>query len=40
MGIAATLKVVTGFDTIGQAVVVQPGNRDWVTAIEPINASS
>lgn len=39
MGIAATLKVVTSSDTIGRAINVQPGNRDWVTAIEGINAS-
>ena len=40
MGVAATSKVVTSSDTIGQATVVQPGNRDWVTTIECINASS
>jgi hypothetical protein len=39
MGVAATSKVVTSSDTIGRAIVVQPGNRDWVTAIEAINAS-
>jgi hypothetical protein len=40
MGVAATSKVVTSSDTVGRAVVVQPGNRDWVTTIECINASS
>ena len=39
MGIAATSKVVTNSDTVGRAVYVQPGNRDWVTTIEAINAS-
>jgi hypothetical protein len=39
MGVAATSKVVTSSDTVGRAVVVQPGNRDWVTTIESINAS-
>jgi hypothetical protein len=39
MGVAATSKVVTSSDTIGRAAVVQPGNRDWVTTIESINAS-
>jgi hypothetical protein len=29
----------TSSDTIGCAVVTQPGNRDWVTAIECVNAS-
>jgi hypothetical protein len=39
MGVAATSKVVTSSDTIGQATVVQPGNRDWAMTIECINAS-
>ena len=39
MGIAVTSKVVTSSDTVGRAVTVQPGNRDWVTTIECINAS-
>ena len=39
MGVAATSKVVTSADTVGRAVTVQPGNRDWVTTIECINAS-
>ena len=39
MGVAATSKVVTSSDRIGRAVVIQPGNREWVTAIECINAS-
>ncbi|KAG9186004.1 hypothetical protein G6011_02560 [Alternaria panax] len=39
MGVAATSKVVTSSDRVSRAVVVQPGNREWVTAIECINAS-
>jgi hypothetical protein len=39
MGVAATSKVVTSIETVGRAVTVQPGNRDWVTTIEGINAS-
>ena len=37
--VAATSKVVTSSDTVGRATVVQPGNCDWVTVIECINAS-
>ena len=39
MGVAATSKVVTSSDTIGRAILVQPGNREWVTAIEGVNAA-
>ncbi|USP74405.1 uncharacterized protein yc1106_01679 [Curvularia clavata] len=39
MGVAATSKVVTSSDRVGRAVVIQPGNREWVTAIECVNAS-
>ena len=39
MGVAATSKVVTSADRIGRAVVVQPGNREWVTVIECVNTS-
>ena len=39
MGIIATSKVITSSDTIGRATVIQPGNREWVTAIEGINSS-
>jgi hypothetical protein len=38
-GVAATSKVATSSNAIGRATVVQPGNREWVTAIECINAS-
>jgi hypothetical protein len=39
MGVASTSKVITSSDTVGRATVVQPGNREWVTTIECINAS-
>jgi hypothetical protein len=39
MGVAGTSKVVTSSDTVSRAVAVQPGNCDWVTTIEYINAS-
>ncbi|KAK7178070.1 transposase [Paraphaeosphaeria sporulosa] len=39
MGVAASSKVVASADTVGRAIHVQPGNRDWVTTIETINAS-
>ena len=40
MGVAGTSRVVTCANTVGRAVAIQPGNRDWVTTIECINASS
>jgi hypothetical protein len=40
MGVASTSKVVTSSDTIGRATLVQPGDREWVTVIECISASS
>ncbi|USP76460.1 hypothetical protein yc1106_03734 [Curvularia clavata] len=39
MGVAGTSKVVTSSDRVGRAVIIQPGNREWVTAIECANAS-
>jgi hypothetical protein len=39
IGVTATSKVVTSSDRLSRAVVVQPGNREWITAIECINAS-
>jgi DDE superfamily endonuclease len=39
MGVAGTSKVITSSDTISRAINIQPGNRDWVTTIECINAS-
>ena len=39
MGVIATVKVVTGRERAGRAVAVQPGNREWVTAIESIDST-
>ncbi|KAL6167035.1 hypothetical protein ACJQWK_06486 [Exserohilum turcicum] len=39
MGVASTSKVVTSSDRVSRAVVVQLGNREWVTVIECVNAS-
>lgn len=38
MGLVATAKVVTKAKIVGQPFLVQPGNREWVTSIECINA--
>jgi hypothetical protein len=38
MGVMATTKVVTGTDKAGRPTKVQPGNREWITVIETINA--
>jgi hypothetical protein len=38
MGVIATAKVVTGTDRAGRPRTTQPGNREWVTLIEAINA--
>ena len=38
MGVIATARVVTGSDRAGRPRTVQPGNREWVTIIECINA--
>jgi len=37
MGIASLSKVVTASDRRGRTPQLQPGNREWVTAIEAIN---
>jgi hypothetical protein len=39
MGIASTSRVVTSSDRRGKPPQLQPGDREWVTAIEAINAS-
>jgi len=39
MGIASTSKVVTRSDRRNRPVVIQPGNREWSTVIECINAT-
>lgn len=38
MGLIATAKVVTRAETAGRPALLQPGNREWVTAIECVNA--
>ena len=39
MGLVATAKVVTRADLTGKPFLIQPGNHEWVTSIECINAS-
>ena len=39
MGLCAHQKVITRAEYYGRRSVLQPGNREWVTAIELINAS-
>jgi hypothetical protein len=39
MGICSTSKVITSSDRCGKAITIQPGNRNWVTAIECISAA-
>jgi hypothetical protein len=39
MGVASTAKVVTRSDRRNRPVVVQPGNREWTTVFECINAA-
>jgi hypothetical protein len=40
IGVGGTLKAATSSNTIGRAVDIQPSNRNWVTLVECINASS
>ena len=39
MGLIATTKVVTRAEIYGRPSLLQPGNCEWVTAIETINAT-
>jgi hypothetical protein len=39
IGIIATARVITMSDNIGKPVVLQPGNQEWITSIEAINAA-
>ena len=39
MGLTSTAKVVTRAEFYGRRLLLQPGNREWVTTIECINAS-
>jgi hypothetical protein len=38
MGVISTAKVITGAER-GRPVLIQPGNREWVTAIDCISSS-
>ncbi|KAF4546842.1 Hypothetical protein D9617_195g075130 [Elsinoe fawcettii] len=38
MGVISTSKVITSSDRQGRPRTIQPGNREWVTVIEGINA--
>jgi hypothetical protein len=39
MGLVATTKVITQSSCEGRPFLIQPGNQEWVTLIECINAS-
>ncbi|EED11514.1 conserved hypothetical protein [Talaromyces stipitatus ATCC 10500] len=39
MGLCASAKVITGSDRYAQPKLLQPGNREWVTAIEATNST-
>ena len=39
-GLISTAKVITQSEYYGKKPILQPGNREWVTAIECISASS
>ncbi|EED14543.1 conserved hypothetical protein [Talaromyces stipitatus ATCC 10500] len=38
MGLCATTKVITGSDRYARPKLLQPGDREWVTAIEAVNS--
>ena len=38
MGLCTAQKVITRSEYYGRRSVLQPGNREWVTTIESINA--
>jgi hypothetical protein len=39
MGVTATARVITRSEYYGKRAVLQPGDREWVTSLECINAS-
>ncbi|EED18891.1 pogo transposable element, putative [Talaromyces stipitatus ATCC 10500] len=39
MGLCATAKIITGSDRYARPKLLQPGNREWVTAIEATNST-
>lgn len=38
-GVITTAKVITGSKRSTRLVSIQPGNREWVTAVECVNSS-
>jgi hypothetical protein len=38
MGVISTAMVVTSSERSGRAKAIQPGNREWVTVIQAVNA--
>ena len=38
MGLVSTARVVTRAEYYGRRSVLKPGNREWVTAVETVNA--
>jgi DDE superfamily endonuclease len=39
MGVISTAKVITGAERSNRPVSIQPGNREWVTAIDCISSA-
>ncbi|KAL3707903.1 hypothetical protein TMatcc_005885 [Talaromyces marneffei ATCC 18224] len=39
IGLCATAKVITGSDRYSRPYLLQPGNREWVTAIKAVNST-
>jgi hypothetical protein len=39
MGLCATTKVITGNNRYSRPHLLQPGNQEWVTAIEAVNST-
>jgi hypothetical protein len=37
IGVIIIARVLTRFDRRGRPILMQPGNREWVTVIESIN---
>lgn len=37
VGLVSTARVVTRAEYYGRRAVLQPGNREWVTAVETVN---
>jgi hypothetical protein len=39
MGLCVIVKVITGSDRYNRLYLLQPGNHEWVTAIEAVNST-